>query len=487
MEGTNTVFINDNDVNAAGESASLILSSHFGAANSESDWTLYIQTSDGVASTNQLGTVGNSFARFRFSGAADLAILAGIETNTKFIIAVAKPAAVTTTVSVEATLGGVGGVLSSAITKSSPGTESVEAVITGTDGALSSTITKIAAPEPTVQLELDDFDDDGLEVDVHALITAGLDGNIWYQSSPAVGTLSGGELGLGTTNVPITRIRRPSNDTVRLNDSNASFSLSTHFGSSGTSEWTLYIQTINTDGTFNVVSSDQLISAGGGYVNFRFSDSADQTILDGITSGTKFIIAVAKAAAVVLVPKPVEATLSGTGGVLSSAITKSSPGTETVNAVISSVGGSLSSTITKTEAPPAVPPLQLSDFDTTGLEVDALALITAEISGTIWYRHADYDNNSALGTIEDTDSDLTLGADSSTALIGRIRNTGSGSRILLNANPSRTLGLNTHFGTSGGDSPWTLHIQTSAGTATSNQLWSNIPSRCVPGQLCIQW
>ena len=647
----NTILLNDNDIPQA-----LALRDHFGDPNTDSIWTLHIQTVHGIASSNQLATTGGGYANFVFSG-DDIDILDGIEQDTRFIIAITRE-----TIVVEATFSGVSSTLSTTITKTSPGTESINAILSGVGGSLVSEVTKTAPP-----LELDDFDDTGLIIDAAAIITAafstetvgGTSGTSWYRDTNRGGSNVPveGALGLGTDETVITRIWR-AGDRVLLNDNDvnaaggsAPLTLSSHFGSSDTSDWTLYIQTQNDDGTFNVASSDELISAGGGFVNFRFS-TADQTVLDSVADGDRFIIAIAQAAEEQL--ESVETVISGIGGVLSASITKFSPGTESISATLVGVGGSISSEITKVDpeiafanefitipawdtatdvnyALPRTTPepdgvtytvfslpngvtydsashslvgrpgtddaglngtiflqadlddqsilaflyysvadiafaddsitiddwpvdmavdydlprvagtqtgvtysisglpsevtfnstnhslsgtptttgtgtatltatalnstdsielvwtvaeaaaeLQLSDFDSDGLEVNALALITAEISSNIWYRDDEFDDNSELGVLEDADNDLTdltLDDDSNTAVIGRIRNTGGGTRILINRNlpdpqPSNLLDLRTHFGTSGGDSPWTLYIQTSAGVATSNQIWS---------------
>ena len=532
------VLLNDNDVQADGTPAALSLLTHFGSGTS--DWTLYIQTrnDDGtfnVASSDVLISAGGGFVNFRFAS-ADLAVLDSVSDGSQFIIAIAQAAeeqlesieAVLSgtggilvssinksspgTESVEAVLAGVGGTLSTDIGKSAPGTKSISAILTGTGGSLSSTITVEPAPVTTPTLELDDFDTTGLDDDVLALITAGAEGDLRYRASPAVGTRDDGELGLGDSETPITRIRiathqATGNKEVRLHDDNDSFNLGTHFTGADSPDWTLHIQTRNDDGTFNVISSDDIRNAGGNFVNYRFSDSADQTILDSIVSGTKFIIAVTQPAEEQV--ESIEVVISGTGGVLTSNITKSSPGTEavnitltgapgslpsvaitktspgtesvsviltgaggllsadigktspgteSVNAVLSGIGGSISSAITKVA--PAVQ-LQLSDFDDTGLEVDAKALIVASGSAE-WYRDAN--RNNGTDTVESGELGLSTGE----TLITWIRR--SGNRITINDNDvPEALTLSTYFG-DGDTSQWRLYIQTSDGVTFSNTL-----------------
>ena len=355
--------VSNNRIRIRESSSAFNLESHLGSDNSTSEWTLYIQTqnNDGsfhTISSNQIGAATANRVDFRFASGE----LNNIGSGERFIIAIGKPSAPI----------------------------SVEATIPGAAGSLSSTITKIAAPAPT-QIELDDFDTTGLDVDVLALLIASDDRN-WYATSERSGSDTpgdGNDLDLGDGDAPITRIRRESNTRVLLNN-NHSLSLSTHFGSSNTeSEWTLYLQVFGKD----AISSNQLANTGGGFANFTFDDP-DGVITD-IEEGTRFIIAVAQAAAVEIVDKPVEATLSGTGGALSAAITKTSPGTESVNVTLASIGGVLSSTITKIAAPVVTPQLELDDFDDTGLDVDATALITAS-GGTTWYADSNRSGNDSV-------------------------------------------------------------------------------------------
>ena len=139
-------------------------------------------------------------------------------------------------------------------------------------------------------LELTDFDQRGLSVDCAALFVAAAAPSL-YMDADRGGTQSpeAGELGIGAGETRISGIRLLTGNRIALLDSNqpTALSLSDWFGSSGTSRWTLYIQT--DDGT---VSTDQVQSAGGDVVRMQFA-SADAAVLNGIAANDRVILAVA--------------------------------------------------------------------------------------------------------------------------------------------------------------------------------------------------
>ena len=106
----------------------------------------------------------------------------------------------------------------------------------------------------------------------------------------------------------------------------------------------------------------------------------------------------------------------------------------------------------------------LSDWDDTGLEVEAAARIVASGGETLY---ADSDRG---GTDTPAEGELGLGADE--VPISRIRVLDSGGRINLNDNDNPVaLSLATFFGASNTTSEWTLYIQLEDGTLiTSDQL-----------------
>ena len=108
-------------------------------------------------------------------------------------------------------------------------------------------------------------------------------------------------------------------------------------------------------------------------------------------------------------------------------------------------------------------PLELTDFDQAGLEVDALALIVAAAPPAVY---ADSDRG---GSQSPEAGEIGIGEGET--LISRIRILDSGGRVLLNDNDNPAeLTMREHFGTSGSVSPWTLYIQTDDGVASSAQL-----------------
>ena len=168
-----------------------------------------------------------------------------------------------------------------------------------------------ALPEPTVthtpaapdtSLLLTDFDDTGLTVDAAALLAAsapGTTGSTPYADSDRGGTDSplDGELGLGTTNTVISRIQRFSTTKLVLNDNDnpAALSLNTYFAAGG-SDLTLYLQTA-ADGLVSFAVSAQIDTSGGNFVRFTLPADA-QTLLDNISTGDRFIFALARPAPV---------------------------------------------------------------------------------------------------------------------------------------------------------------------------------------------
>ena len=108
-------------------------------------------------------------------------------------------------------------------------------------------------------------------------------------------------------------------------------------------------------------------------------------------------------------------------------------------------------------------PLELTDFDQTGLEVDALALIVAAPPPAVY---ADSDRG---GTQTPEGGDIGIGTGETR--VSRIRIQNSGQIVNLNDNDNpQPLTMSDHFGASGSASPWTLYIQTNDGVASSAQL-----------------
>ena len=108
-------------------------------------------------------------------------------------------------------------------------------------------------------------------------------------------------------------------------------------------------------------------------------------------------------------------------------------------------------------------PLELTDFDQAGLEVDALALIVAAPPPNV-YMDADRGGTQTPEAGE-------IGIGEGETRISRLSIMSSGARVRLNDNDNPVAqDLNAHFGPANTVSPWTLYIQTDDGVASSAQL-----------------
>jgi len=151
-----------------------------------------------------------------------------------------------------------------------------------------------ARVERVPALSLADFDADGLELDVLALIRAGAaaNGSIFAgPPRPAVGALLDGELGLGADEVPITRLRRRNGNMFVVNDSGP-FSVADYFNAGGEgADLTVYLQTRDGAASFPVATHG---STGPNFIQIGALDAAFQAVLDSIADGDLFIFALAR-------------------------------------------------------------------------------------------------------------------------------------------------------------------------------------------------
>ena len=145
-------------------------------------------------------------------------------------------------------------------------------------------------------LTLADFDANGLELDMLALIRAGAGPNyVLYAVPPrgSVGELLDGELGLGETEAAITCIRRRTGTMLVVSD-NDPLSLAAFFGGGGAgADLTLYVQTLAGVASTAVSAHAR---AGDNMIRFGAADSDFQALLDGIDDGDRFIFALARPA-----------------------------------------------------------------------------------------------------------------------------------------------------------------------------------------------
>ena len=151
-----------------------------------------------------------------------------------------------------------------------------------------------ARVERVPALTLADFDAEGLELDVLALIRAGAGANGTIFAAPpraAVGALVDGELGLGAGDVPITRLRRRNGNMFVVNDSGP-FSVADYFNAGGEgADLTVYLQTRDGAASFPVATHG---STGPNFIQIGALDAAFQALLDSIADGDLFIFALAR-------------------------------------------------------------------------------------------------------------------------------------------------------------------------------------------------
>ncbi|MDD9993220.1 MAG: DUF1833 family protein [Rhodospirillales bacterium] len=145
-------------------------------------------------------------------------------------------------------------------------------------------------------LALSDFDAEGLEFDVLALIRAGAGGGGTIFAMPprgSVGTLLDGEVGLGDGQVAITRMRRRNGTMLLIND-NDPLELRDYFSPGGAgADLTLYVQTLDGVASLPVTTHGQ---EGGNFIQFGPIGTDFDALLDGIAEGDRFIFAFARPA-----------------------------------------------------------------------------------------------------------------------------------------------------------------------------------------------
>ena len=143
------------------------------------------------------------------------------------------------------------------------------------------------------QLTLDDFDSTGVDTDLLALIQTGSTASgtwtILYRASPSVGSLVDGELGMGTANSAVGTLEWRGdtiNDLRIINGSD--LDLSVFFGTGGAgADLTIRVQTASSSGTGTI-----------GYAAANQArwdmDASAQTLLNGLSSGDRLIVALTR-------------------------------------------------------------------------------------------------------------------------------------------------------------------------------------------------
>ena len=181
-------------------------------------------------------------------------------------------------------------------------------------------------------LRLSDFDATGRDVNLLALVTASGDTR-WYADSNRGGSDDGptdGELGFGPDETLISRILwNPSNNWVQLNDNDqpSATNLGTFINSD---DWRLTIQTL-VDGE---LTSRNDTGRGGNRVRFSFDNGDDQDALNGIVTGTRFIIAIWRPEEIVTLVGSTETVTVGTSDAVLPHAVRFSGLVETVDATI---------------------------------------------------------------------------------------------------------------------------------------------------------
>ena len=191
-------------------------------------------------------------------------------------------------------------------------------------------------------LALTDFDQTGHDPDALALFVAAAP-PAWYADADTGGSQSpeSGDMGLGDGETLIASLRWISNNRVALldRDNPQALTLSDWFGSSGTSRWTLHIQT--DDGE---VSSNRVHSAGGNVVRMQFTHQDASAVLNRIGSGDRVIVAVTRPTL------PLAASLAGAAGSITAAVGKQAAGTHQVAASLAGAAGSITAALGKRTA-----------------------------------------------------------------------------------------------------------------------------------------
>ncbi len=192
-------------------------------------------------------------------------------------------------------------------------------------------------------LALTNFDQTGHDPDALALFVAAAP-PAWYADADTGGSQSpeSGDMGLGDGETLIASLRWISNNRVALldRDNPQALTLSDWFGSSGTSRWTLHIQTDNGE-----VSSNQVHSAGGNVVRMQFTHQDASAVLNRIGSGDRVIVAVTRPTL------PLAASLAGAAGSITAAVGKRAAGTLQVAASLAGASGSITAALGKQAGP----------------------------------------------------------------------------------------------------------------------------------------
>ena len=215
-------------------------------------------------------------------------------------------------------------------------TQPISATFTGAAGSLSLALTRRSP------LALADFETAGLEIDALALIEAGAPPSVFgIAPRPTSGALLDGELGLGPTNEPITRLWFQGG-LIRLND-NGPLVQSDYWADEGPGyDLTLHVQTTREHIAFPIAG--KRAATGGGYVSFNVP-AEHQAFVGGIVEGERLIFALTRPAATSTFA--IAATFAAPAATLAVTLAKRTPGTQPISAAFAGAAGSLSLALAK--------------------------------------------------------------------------------------------------------------------------------------------
>ena len=487
----NRLIFNDNDSPGA-----LDLGAFFDVGGAGNGLTIYVTDLSGTYSFPVAGNI--EFAalnaiRFENLPAALVAIFDNTAVDDRYIFSAGRVAPVSRNIVVSTTR--TGGTVSAAVTKIEPSANPVSVSLTRTGGSVSAAVTRTAV------LQLSAWDNTGLDVEFSALIEVSATDNL-YVDADRGGSDSpvDGELGLGDDETRISRIRWDAgNARLIFNDNNLpqDLDLSTYFGAGGDgNDLTFYVTDFSGTYTFNI--ADNILASGANFLQFSSLSATLVTIFDNIVIGDRLIFSAARlsvtsrevtvsttrtggtvtAAVVKTVPDIHEITVSltRTGGTVSAVITKIEPSANPIVVSLIRTGGTVSAAITKvtggtvrqiatditrtggtvTAAVTRDHFLQLSAWDSTGLDVEFSALI--EASGTVnLYRDSDRG-----GTDTPIDGELGVGPDNT--VLSRIRWETLNTFFVFNdSNNPEVLDLGAYF-SSGDGNELTIYFTDLSGT-----------------------
>ena len=148
LDSGTRININDNDLPNA-----LNLSTFFGLSDTESEWTLYIQTLDGVVSSNQLKSMSNNFANFVFTG-DDATFLNSIVSGERLIFKIAQLGALVPEI-IEFDFTYLAAMATVAVTSRLTDHENIEISFAYPVAMATAAVTKITPPQQFEEIEID--------------------------------------------------------------------------------------------------------------------------------------------------------------------------------------------------------------------------------------------------------------------------------------------------------------------------------------------